>query len=153
MILGNIIDATKELGITIPTDQASGEPIGGYFCPHNIDITNVTRSSAREAYYNTAEARTNLHLVTSQQVTKLITGSNSTGYGASSVTVTGVEVSLAPKPLPYSGDIANTISVRRVGRCSQVHSRRQQGGHPGSRSLLHPPDPAGVRNRRQQAAQ
>ncbi|KKY33520.1 putative gmc oxidoreductase [Diaporthe ampelina] len=87
----NIIDATKELGIRIPEDQASGLPIGGYFCPHNIDITNVTRSSAREAYYNSAEARTNLHIVTSQQVTKLITGNNSTGYGASSVTVTGVE--------------------------------------------------------------
>ncbi|KAH8773644.1 hypothetical protein F5883DRAFT_548231 [Diaporthe sp. PMI_573] len=90
----NIIDATNELGIRVPTDQASGQPIGGYFCPHNIDITNVTRSSAREAYYNSAEARTNLHLVTSQHVTKLITGKNSTSYGygsPSSVTVTGVE--------------------------------------------------------------
>lgn len=97
---GNIIDATNELGIRIPTDQASGQPIGGYFCPHNIDITNVTRSSAREAYYNTAEARTNLHLVTGQHVTKLVTGSNSTGgYGSSSVTVTGVEVSSKPKPV------------------------------------------------------
>ncbi|KAJ0117367.1 gmc oxidoreductase [Diaporthe amygdali] len=86
----NIIDATNELGIRIPTDQASGLPIGGYFCPHNIDITNVTRSSAREAYYNSAESRTNLHIVTGQQVTKLVTGSNSTGYG-SGVTVTGVE--------------------------------------------------------------
>ncbi|KAK7698498.1 hypothetical protein SLS64_012490 [Diaporthe eres] len=88
----NIIDATNELGITIPKDQASGLPIGGYFCPHNIDLTNVTRSSAREAYYNTVEARTNLHLVTGQHVTKLVTASNSTGYGgSSSVTVTGVE--------------------------------------------------------------
>ncbi|KAK2608096.1 hypothetical protein N8I77_006730 [Diaporthe amygdali] len=86
----NIIDATNELGIRIPTDQASGLPIGGYFCPHNIDLTNVTRSSAREAYYNSAESRTNLHIVTGQQVTKLVTGSNSTGYG-SGVTVTGVE--------------------------------------------------------------
>ncbi|POS77744.1 GMC oxidoreductase [Diaporthe helianthi] len=90
----NIIDATTELGIPIQKDQASGQPIGGYFCPHNIDMTKVTRSSARDAYYNTVEARTNLHLITSQHVTKLITGNSSKGRGYRSpslVTVTGVE--------------------------------------------------------------
>ncbi|KAG8162402.1 hypothetical protein KVR01_008167 [Diaporthe batatas] len=106
----NIIDATKELGIQIPKDQASGQPIGGYFCPHNIDLTKVTRSSAREAYYNTAETRTNLHIVTSQHVTKLITGAANTtgGYGApTGVTVTGVEYAAsadAPKA---------TVSVKK----------------------------------------
>lgn len=84
----NIINATKELGITIQTDQAAGQPIGGYFCPHNINSTTVTRSSAREAYYTPFEARTNLHLITGQQVTRLI----STGGGSNgTATITGVE--------------------------------------------------------------
>lgn len=84
----NIIDATKELGVTIPVDQAAGQPIGGYFCPHNINSTHVTRSSAREAYYTPAESRTNLQLITGQQVTRLITTATGTNGTA---TVTGVE--------------------------------------------------------------
>lgn len=84
------MNATKELGITIPTDQAAGEPIGGYFCPHNIDPATVTRSSAREAYYNGVANRTNLHLITGEQVTRLIVdATNGTAH------VTGVEVSFA----------------------------------------------------------
>ncbi|KAJ4421949.1 hypothetical protein N0V82_003446 [Gnomoniopsis sp. IMI 355080] len=82
----NIIDATKELGLTIPVDQAAGSPIGGYFCPHNIDPETVTRSSAREAYYNPVQNRTNLNLITGQQVTKLVID-NSNGTAK----VTGVE--------------------------------------------------------------
>lgn len=84
----NIIDATNELGITVPLDQAAGSPIGGYFCPHNIDPTDASRSSAREAYYNPVQTRSNLHLLTGQSVTKLVVdGANGTAV------VTGVEVS------------------------------------------------------------
>lgn len=89
IITENIVDATKELGLTVPEDQAAGSPIGGYFCPHNIDPTTVTRSSAREAYYNPIQNRTNLNIITGQSVTKLIV-ENTNGTAV----VTGVEVSI-----------------------------------------------------------
>lgn len=98
----NIIDATDELGISTAVDQAAGSPIGGYFCPHNIDPAKTTRSSAREAYYNPAQNRTNLNLITGQQVTRLIVESTN-----GTAVVTGVEVSACPgflalKLYPYS---------------------------------------------------
>lgn len=80
-----IIDAVKELALPTVKDQGGGTPIGGYFCPHNINPSNSTRSSAREAYYNVVESRSNLHLIPGQQVTKLITSTNGT------VSVTAVE--------------------------------------------------------------
>ncbi|TDZ31347.1 Dehydrogenase xptC [Colletotrichum spinosum] len=81
-----MIDAVKELGITVAKDQANGSPIGGYFCPHNQDPKTNTRSSAREAYYDNFTGRQNLHLITGQQATKIVT----TGSG-DAVTATGVE--------------------------------------------------------------
>lgn len=69
-------------------DEAAGEPIGGYFCPHDTNPITVTRCSAQEAYYDDARNRSNLHLITGQQVTRLIVdGTNGTAK------VTGVEVS------------------------------------------------------------
>lgn len=84
-----MIDAVKELGITVAKDQANGSPIGGYFCPHNQDPTSSTRSSAREAYYDNFTGRKNLHLLTGRQVTKVVTS----GSG-DAIKATGVEVSL-----------------------------------------------------------
>ncbi|KAK1623077.1 GMC oxidoreductase [Colletotrichum phormii] len=81
-----MIDAVKELGITVAKDQANGSPIGGYFCPHNQDPTSSTRSSAREAYYDNFTGRQNLHLLTGRQVTKVVTS----GSG-DAVKATGVE--------------------------------------------------------------
>ncbi|KAH6867735.1 hypothetical protein B0T10DRAFT_596953 [Thelonectria olida] len=82
----NIINAIKELNIHVSNDQASGDALGGYFCPHNQDPVSVTRSSAREAYYNTVVKRQNLHLITKNQVTRIVTKKTS---GA--VKVTAVE--------------------------------------------------------------
>jgi choline dehydrogenase-like flavoprotein len=83
-----IIQATKELGIHMPADQASGDAIGGYFCPHNQDPTTQTRSSAREAYYETAKGRPNFEILTGYQVTRIITKKT-----AALTRATGVEVS------------------------------------------------------------
>ncbi|OHX00498.1 GMC oxidoreductase [Colletotrichum incanum] len=80
-----MIDAIKELGITVAKDQANGSPIGGYFCPHNQDPKTATRSSAREAYYDNFTGRQNLHLLTGRQVTQVVT----TGSG-DSIKATGV---------------------------------------------------------------
>ncbi|KAK1996284.1 GMC oxidoreductase [Colletotrichum falcatum] len=81
-----MVDAVKELGISIATDQANGGPIGGYFCPHNQDPKTATRSSAREAYYDNFTGRQNLHLLTGHQATRVVTA----GLG-DSVRATGVE--------------------------------------------------------------
>lgn len=68
----NIVKATQELKIPI-NDQATGNAIGGYYCPHNQDPKTVTRSSAREAYYASAAQRKNFHLLPGNQVTRIVT--------------------------------------------------------------------------------
>ncbi|ETS77726.1 hypothetical protein PFICI_09788 [Pestalotiopsis fici W106-1] len=78
--------AIEEVGISISPDQANGNAIGGFYIPHNQDPSTATRSSAREAYYDTVETRGNLHLITGQQVTRIL--SDVTG---DTVSVTGVE--------------------------------------------------------------
>lgn len=84
----NIIAATQELGIQIAEDQANGGALGGYFCPHNLDPTQITRSSAEEAYYQTAVTRRNFHLIPSSRVTRI-----QTTNGTEGPTVSAVEVS------------------------------------------------------------
>ncbi|KAH6686310.1 hypothetical protein F5X68DRAFT_240578 [Plectosphaerella plurivora] len=98
----NIIAATQELGIPIAEDQANGSPIGGYFCPHNLDPKTLTRSSAEEAYYNTAVSRTNFHLIANNRVTRLRTR-NVRG----AVTVTNVEFTTA------QGVQSKSVGVRK----------------------------------------
>ncbi|KAL6355329.1 hypothetical protein LRP88_10915 [Fusarium phalaenopsidis] len=82
----NIVKAVQELGITVARDQANGSPIGGYFCPHNQDPKTLTRSSAREAYYESVSSRKNLKILTGQQVTRVLTKKSK-----STVKATGVE--------------------------------------------------------------
>ncbi|KAF5011439.1 hypothetical protein FDECE_2459 [Fusarium decemcellulare] len=82
----NIIQAVEELDIDIAVDQANGSPLGGYFCPHNQDPVSVTRSSAREAYYESVADRKNLHIITGRQVTRVATKKQ-----GSTVKATGVE--------------------------------------------------------------
>ncbi|KAF4454198.1 hypothetical protein F53441_3198 [Fusarium austroafricanum] len=79
------VKATGELGIDIPVDQANGNAIGGYFCPHNLNPKTVARSSAQD-YYSAVSQRKNLQLLTGNQVTRVITSKN-----GSSVKATGVE--------------------------------------------------------------
>lgn len=77
--------ATKALGIAI-NDQGTGNAIGGYYCPHNIQHADVVRSSAKEAYHDTAVKRSNYHLVAGQQVTRIVTDATN-----GTVKVTGIE--------------------------------------------------------------
>jgi choline dehydrogenase-like flavoprotein len=83
-----MINATRELGIETSNDQASGFALGGYFCPHNQDPKYQTRSSAKEAYYDTANSRSNLEIITGRRVTRILTTDRS-----GSPMATGVEVS------------------------------------------------------------
>ncbi|RSL54802.1 hypothetical protein CEP54_009664 [Fusarium duplospermum] len=84
----NLVQAVKELGINIAFDQANGSPLGGYFNPHSESPVSVTRSSAREAYYDSVSDRKNLHLHAGRQVTRVITEKH---HGA--IKATGVEFS------------------------------------------------------------
>lgn len=92
IVAENVVGATKELGIPMSYDQA-GDPIGAYYCPHNQDPITQTRSSAREAYYETAKGRSNFELITGRRVTRLVTSMES-----GKACVTGVEVSLIYEP-------------------------------------------------------
>lgn len=85
--LENLINATRELGIETSYDQANGFALGGYFCPHNQDPADQTRSSAKEAYYDTAKTRSNLEIITGHRVTRILTSDKS-----GSLAATGVEV-------------------------------------------------------------
>ncbi|KAJ8112361.1 hypothetical protein OPT61_g5260 [Boeremia exigua] len=81
----NLVDATRSLNIPIPEDAANGNAIGGYFATHNMDPTEYKRSSADEAYYDTAATRENFHLIAGQQATRILTCTKST------IKATGVE--------------------------------------------------------------
>ncbi|KAG5660275.1 hypothetical protein KAF25_003797 [Fusarium avenaceum] len=81
----NLVQAVGELDIDVAADQANGNAIGGYFCPHNLDPKTVTRSSAQD-YYSAVSQRKNLQLLASHQVTRIVTKKS-----GSSVTATGVE--------------------------------------------------------------
>ncbi|KAH7140350.1 hypothetical protein B0J13DRAFT_596606 [Dactylonectria estremocensis] len=98
----NFVAAVKELNIPISKDQANGDALGGYFCPHNQDPVSVTRSSAREAYYNNFANRPNLKLITGFQVTRILTQKTS-----GVVTVTGVEYAASAK------SARKTVGVKR----------------------------------------
>ena len=91
------IGAMAELDVFTSYDGASGDSVGGYFATHAQDPSNATRSTARTAYYNPFVSRPSLHLLTSRQVTRVIT--ESTHYGPK---VTGVEVIIIFPPMVTS---------------------------------------------------
>jgi choline dehydrogenase-like flavoprotein len=64
--------ALESLKIKISKD-GEADAIGGYYSLHNLDNKTVTRSDARNAYYDTVKSRPNLKLIPQRQVTKLIT--------------------------------------------------------------------------------
>ncbi|KAM3068904.1 hypothetical protein ACMFMF_008870 [Clarireedia jacksonii] len=67
-------------------DSLNGDANGALWNPESLDPTTKTRSNSRTAYWDSASNRTNLHLLTRQQVTKLITKP-----GGSNFTISGVE--------------------------------------------------------------
>ncbi|KAA8573539.1 hypothetical protein EYC84_005123 [Monilinia fructicola] len=78
--------AMNFLGIRKVFDSLNGDANGALWNPQSLDPDTKTRSNSRTGYWNSASNRTNLHLLTGHQVTRLITKSNGGG-----VSVTGVE--------------------------------------------------------------
>ncbi|TVY89398.1 Dehydrogenase [Lachnellula willkommii] len=72
----NFRDALTGLGIKISNDGGSGSAYGFFWGPTSLDPSKETRSSARFGPYEVAKNRTNFHLLSSQQVTKLILDSS-----------------------------------------------------------------------------
>lgn len=100
------MQAVGELDIDVAVDQANGNAIGGYFCPHNLNPKTITRSSAQD-YYSAVSQRKNLQLLASHQVTRIVTKKS-----GSSVTATGVEVSRATT-ISRLSPLDRVIDVRR----------------------------------------
>ena len=58
--------------ITFPREHASGDAVGAYWIPNNIDPKEVRRSHARLAYYDPVSSRPNLKLLTGQTVNQIL---------------------------------------------------------------------------------
>ncbi|GKT79914.1 hypothetical protein ColTof4_12337 [Colletotrichum tofieldiae] len=82
----NFMAALQSLGVPRPLDQSCGDTLGAYITTHSVHPTNQSRSFGRTAWYDSSIDRTNLHVLTETQVTKLVTESRN-----GTVTVTGVE--------------------------------------------------------------
>jgi hypothetical protein len=91
----------KQLGVRMVYDSLNGDANGALWNPISMDATTKTRSNARTAYWDSASNRSNLHLLTGQQVTKLITTSS---YGGVSISGVEVSVNLCDSILPNMKD-------------------------------------------------
>ncbi|TGO12768.1 hypothetical protein BTUL_0082g00120 [Botrytis tulipae] len=86
MLVEYFFASMKYLGIRKVFDSLNGDANGALWNPQSLDPDTKTRSNSRTAYWNSASNRTNLHLLTGQQVTRLITKLNNDG-----VAIIGVE--------------------------------------------------------------
>lgn len=78
-------------GFQIPEDRNGGDAVGGGFLPLAICPSNYTRSYSGSAY-TAVENRSNLHVITEAQVTKIIwqsTSGSATAAGLEYVTASG----------------------------------------------------------------
>ncbi|KAL1306311.1 hypothetical protein AAFC00_004392 [Neodothiora populina] len=100
----------KEIGVSTPLDGANGEALGGFATTHAQDLRTQTRVTARTAYWDNANNRTNLHLLTNTRVTKLISSPGKNG----SAKVTGVEFA-ATKDSPRHTVGVNMEAVMAAG--------------------------------------
>ncbi|KAF7898984.1 uncharacterized protein EAF01_008197 [Botrytis porri] len=85
------IASMKYLGIRKVFDSLNGDTYGALWNPQSLDPDTKTRSNSRTAYWDSASNRTNLHLLTGHQVTKLITKATNEG-----ITIIGVEYAAGP---------------------------------------------------------
>lgn len=83
------MDAMDTLGVRRPLDQSCGDTLGAYLSTNSIHPVNRSRSYPRVAIYDPAVDRANLHVLTENQATRLIT-EEVDGI----VKVTGVEVGI-----------------------------------------------------------
>ncbi|KAL4244614.1 GMC oxidoreductase family protein [Abortiporus biennis] len=84
---GPAVEVLKTFGIENNPDGGSGDNIGSFMTPCAIDAQTSTRSYTASAYYEPFKSRTNLHILTGAQVTKILTKTSKN----EPVVATGVE--------------------------------------------------------------
>ncbi|KAF8242720.1 GMC oxidoreductase [Wilcoxina mikolae CBS 423.85] len=76
-----IKDAMKKFRIPNPIDGTNGNAIGALWVSNAINPKSQTRSYAKTAYHDVAARRSNYHLLTQQQVTKILFDKNKKATG------------------------------------------------------------------------
>ncbi|KAI1020318.1 hypothetical protein LB503_006314 [Fusarium chuoi] len=105
----NVLDGLAELGLPIIGDVNNGTAAGAMILPSSMHPDNQTRFDAREAHFDSASLRYNLHIATNQTVTQLVLDSNSAHN--SSQRVMGVEFAPNNKSKARSVSCAREVIV------------------------------------------
>lgn len=71
----NVFQGAALAGVPTVLDANDGSTAGAKFTPSNIDHVNMTRCTARTAYWNPNSKKKNFHLLTNNTVTRVIFGS------------------------------------------------------------------------------
>ncbi|KAF4857034.1 Dehydrogenase xptC [Colletotrichum siamense] len=89
----SVLQGLAEVGIHTSNDVNSGDPTGAMIVASSMSPTNQTRSDARTGYFDTANARSNFHVVTGHMATRLIVGLPGSLTNQESRRIIGVELS------------------------------------------------------------
>ncbi|KAI5788595.1 hypothetical protein FPQ18DRAFT_294584 [Pyronema domesticum] len=76
-----VYDAMKIFGIPSPQDCSDGTGVGNCWVTNTLDPRKQTRSYARTGYYDVAKEWPNLHLLTDNQVLKILFNKNKRATG------------------------------------------------------------------------
>ncbi|RKK79028.1 hypothetical protein BFJ69_g5251 [Fusarium oxysporum] len=101
----SVLEGFAQLGLPVIGDVNNGTAAGAMILPSSMQPDNQTRFDAREAHFNSASRRYNLHIAANQTVTQLVLDSNSAHN--SSRRVMGVEFA------PRNNSKARSISCTR----------------------------------------
>jgi choline dehydrogenase-like flavoprotein len=72
----NVWAAWKAEGVHLPREHAAGSAVGAFWIPTALQPRTQTRSSAKNAYFDPVQSRTNLHLVTGMTVNEILFDQN-----------------------------------------------------------------------------
>ncbi|EQB58549.1 hypothetical protein CGLO_01198 [Colletotrichum gloeosporioides Cg-14] len=103
----SVLQGLAEVGIHTSNDVNSGDPTGAMIVASSMSPTNQTRSDARTGYFDTANARSNFHVVTGHMATRLIVGLPGSLTNQESRRIIGVELSSG------LSDINRTVTVNK----------------------------------------
>ncbi|KAI8249054.1 Dehydrogenase xptC [Colletotrichum sp. SAR 10_77] len=95
----SVLQGLAEVGIHTSNDVNSGDPTGAMVVASSMSPTNQTRSDARTGYFDTANARSNFHVVTGHMATRLIVGLPGSLTNQESRRIIGVELSSGPSDI------------------------------------------------------
>ncbi|KAI8215400.1 radical SAM superfamily protein [Colletotrichum sp. SAR 10_86] len=123
----SVLQGLAEVGIHTSNDVNSGDPTGAMIVASSMSPTNQTRSDARTGYFDTANARSNFHVVTGHMATRLIVGLPGSLTNQESRRIIGVEVSRSPLTTPLINTVAFPALKHHANewRTLLAHSKNQ----------------------------